>query len=74
MSNLFIDVGSTNIKYSEDDGNIHIIDFPYPTNRTEHIFEVPIDRITDSITAVINGSAAKRVYFSVQMHGYVLSE
>ncbi|MBQ9481215.1 MAG: hypothetical protein IJU84_03545 [Clostridia bacterium] len=74
MSNLFIDVGSTNIKYSEDDGNINIIDFPHPTNRTEHIFEVPIDRITDSITAVINGSAAKRVYFSVQMHGYVLSD
>ena len=66
---LFIDIGSTNIKWKKD-GIVQQTSFPAPVVNSNGRFEVDAEEIFGIIEPLIDG--AERVFLSVQMHGYVL--
>lgn len=75
---LCLDVGSTNIKYALfENGNrtdCGKCPFPAPTRSDNVFFEVSADAVFDSVKKIIDGyPSAKNVFFSVQMHGHILS-
>lgn len=74
MRNLYIDIGSTNIKYSSDGEDILSVPFPQPCLNDGTKYEVSVDSILDTVRGIITSQPAKNVYLSVQMHGYVLSD
>ncbi len=74
MKDLYIDVGSTYIKYAIDDGNIEKVAFPPPVRYSAYVYEVSVDKIIDEIVGILSRAGADRVLFSVQMHGYILSD
>ncbi|MDD6994632.1 MAG: FGGY family carbohydrate kinase [Candidatus Borkfalkiaceae bacterium] len=74
MKNLYIDVGSTYIKYALNDGETQQIAFPPPIRYNAYLYEVSIEAIMNIIEGIVRGSDVDRVFFSVQMHGYVLSD
>lgn len=71
MNSLYVDIGSTNIKWrmSEKEGS-----FPFPSPIKEEFpyYEVSISKIVDAVKDIILTTKPKKVFFSVQMHGYVL--
>lgn len=73
-SNLYIDIGSTNIKWQADGGGTESVSFPLPCRDQFPFYEVETVRILEIIQNLILQKKAKRVFFSVQMHGYVLAE
>lgn len=68
---LFFDIGSTNIKWSAG-GETRFAPFPQPVRSDPPYFEVNAEEIADVVTGVIDTLSPDRVFFSVQMHGYVL--
>ena len=66
---LFIDIGSTNIKWKRE-GIVHQTPFPAPVLSSEGRFEVNAEEIFEIVRRLIEDD--ERVFFSVQMHGYVL--
>lgn len=75
MTDLYIDVGSTNVKYATDDGNVRSKPFPNPSRNDEPYFEVPIEKILSVVKEIIaKEKDAENIWLSVQMHGYVLSD
>lgn len=74
MKNLYIDLGSTNIKYAVDGGEIFKTDFPAPIKKDEYKYEVAVADIMEIVQSIIREYAPDNVFFSVQMHGYILSD
>lgn len=76
MSDLLIDVGSTVIKWMEtgsENVKISFVPFPEKINLPEPFYEIPLRAITDELEEIIfNNNKSKRIFLSVQMHGYVL--
>lgn len=68
---LYIDVGSTNIKwtYGETAGKLP---FPAASDAAYPHYEVCADEIFSAVSNLIDRHRPRRVFFSVQMHGYVL--
>lgn len=77
MKNLYIDIGSTSIKYGYGDDMPEQrgkTDFPKPKRETENYFEVSAEEILDKVVLIIDAfPEAENVFFSVQMHGHILS-
>lgn len=74
MKRLFIDVGSTNIKYAYESGEVRRIPFP-PACADDGIrFEVDSEKIVRAVKEIVDSADCKEVFFSVQMHGYVLAD
>ena len=77
MKNLYIDVGSTTIKYMYGNGmraQRGSVPFPRPNRESGGFFEVSAGEILDKIIRIIDAfPEAENVLFSVQMHGYILS-
>lgn len=71
MRRLYIDVGSTNVKWLYD-GKEHRAPFPAPVVFKDNLFEVDGHEILSDVKSIIQAFSADEVYFSVQMHGYVL--
>jgi len=69
MKNLYIDIGSTNIKWKRN-GVVHKTPFPAPTVDRDGLYEVDAEAIFSIVQGLIEDG--DRVFFSVQMHGYVL--
>ena len=74
MRNLYIDIGSTNIKYSSDGEYVLSVPFPKPTLDDGTKYEVDIGSVLNAVKDIIRSDDAEKVYFSVQMHGYILSD
>jgi len=72
MDNLFIDIGSTNIKWQKGNEKVRSVPFPPPKINDGLLFEVPADKIIDILFKIIDGSGSKALFISTQMHGYVL--
>ena len=73
MRILLIDVGSTNIKYKlYKEDTVKSIPFPLPIINENSLYEVNPAKIIDIIKGIIEEEKPTDVYFSVQMHGYVL--
>ena len=73
MKDLYIDVGSTNIKWMESNSlTLHLVSFPQAEKDEYPYYEVSHDKIFEKIKNIIETSNADRAFFSVQMHGYVL--
>ena len=73
MKPLLIDVGSTNIKYKiYGIDTIYSVPFPFPILNKYPYYEVDPIKITKIITNIIDEVKPTDVYFSVQMHGYIL--
>ena len=73
MSALYIDIGSTDIKYRTD-GERDPRKVPFPMTRArEPFFEADAEQIFRTIARIIaRCPTAEKVLFSVQMHGYIL--
>lgn len=76
---LLIDIGSTNIKWTTFEGereeNVKNIFFPSKLNLNYPYFEVNVDEIVKNIFKIIeNEKNIKRIFISVQMHGYLISD
>lgn len=70
---LFIDVGSTNIKYATSGlKNFRTLRFPKPIINQGDVFEVNPEEIVTSIKSIIDKIHPDKVYLSTQMHGYLL--
>ncbi|MDR1094382.1 MAG: hypothetical protein LBL66_09580 [Clostridiales bacterium] len=70
---LLIDVGSTSIKWAIGGGPVS--SRPFPASRSKPpLYEVDPAEIVRAVTEIIDGARPRitSVYFSVQMHGYVL--
>lgn len=75
---LYIDVGSTWIKWREDsgerEGEVKKARFPDRIDMPSPFYEVRIDEIVRIIEEIIEGTESESVYISVQMHGYLLGD
>ncbi len=72
-ADLFLDIGSTNIKWRTGGENvIHRTAFPPPVMEEAPRFEVDPDAIARIVTRIMDEISPSRVFFAVQMHGYVL--
>ncbi len=69
---LYIDIGSTNIKWAVSDGRKGKMPFPLPFDCVYPHYEVDAEEIFSSVAKLIFSLSPSRVFFSVQMHGYVL--
>lgn len=70
---LYIDLGSTNIKYVTSRlVEFRSVRFPEPIINENGIFEVDPEKIMQLIEGIINFINPNEVYFSTQMHGYLL--
>ncbi len=67
---VFIDIGSTNVKWSYSNGKVNKIPFPAPVVCENGKFEVNPELIYEIVEKLIKG--VNRAFLSVQMHGYVL--
>lgn len=70
---LLIDVGSTNIKFACG-GEAGSVPFPAPKRCDGRFFEVDREELFGGIVQIIEQFRAERVFFSVQMHGYLLAQ
>lgn len=68
---LFIDIGSSNIKWNCLNGG-GSTPFPKPLKDDYPYFEVDCEEIVAIVKNIILNCKPSRVFFSVQMHGYVL--
>lgn len=73
MNALYIDVGSTDIKFRTD-GEKESRKVPFPMTRAqEPFFEADAEQIFQTIADIIARSpSAENILLSVQMHGYIL--
>ena len=72
MKAVFIDIGSTYIKYRFNRGTIEKIPFPMRRAR-QPFFEADAEEISAAVQGILNKFPfADAAFFSVQMHGYVL--
>lgn len=74
METIYIDIGSTDIKFcnSQDKKKIHTVPFPMSLTRFPY-FEADAEEIICAVRAIINQfPTAEKILFSVQMHGYIL--
>ncbi len=69
---LFIDLGSSYIKWRVGNGAVKRVAFPKEAKLSPPYFEVPADKIKDKVLAIVDSSSCRRIFMSVQMHGYVL--
>lgn len=69
---IFIDIGSTRIKWCKGGGDIFSLPFPSESVSKPPYFEVNPQKIWDIILGIVQDSKIKRIFMSVQMHGYVL--
>lgn len=78
MSDLYIDVGSTNVKYRsvDDYGDMKCGTerFPQPLINDGIFYEVRLSDINELIYRIVEKSTYSRIFISVQMHGYVLKK
>ena len=78
MKRLFVDLGSTNIKSMTCSdgkcGETKRIPFPLPVVNGNHRFEVDIGEILEQIREIIDHTDSEEIYFSTQMHGYLLAD
>ena len=73
MKTLLIDIGSTNIKYEiKESRSFSSTPFPMPIRSDSIYYEVDPLAIYNTIKNIIDSIEPDRVYFSCQMHGYVL--
>lgn len=73
MKNLLIDIGSSNIKYKlANDSFYRSIPFIAPTINESFFYEVNPIKIYEAIKEIIDDINPDNVFFSTQMHGYVL--
>lgn len=72
MTNTFIDIGSTSIKWCVDGAKPAEIPFPSNIALPPPYFEVPVKEILALLREIVNKYAKGRLFISVQMHGYVL--
>lgn len=73
MKDLYIDIGSTNIKWATNGKKkVYNENFPLPSREEEVFYEVSEKEIINTIKKIINIAMPNRVFFSVQMHGYLL--
>ena len=73
MKTLLIDIGSTNIKYKlYGIDTIYSIPFPMPIINEYPYYEVGPTEIISTIKRIIDETKPTDIYFSVQMHGYIL--
>lgn len=75
MENLYIDIGSTNIKFSTDsDKSQSALPFLQSDDSTAGHYTVDSTLLYKTIKSIIDKyiGSVKNVYLSVQMHGYVL--
>ena len=68
---LYIDIGSTNIKWSHGK-TAGKIPFPAAFDAAYPRYEVRADEIFSIVLNLIDTHRPQRAFFSVQMHGYVL--
>lgn len=72
-SDLFLDIGSTNIKWRRGGEDvIHQVAFPLPVVDKTPRFEVAPDAVVQVVSEIIDAVLPARVFFAVQMHGYLL--
>ncbi len=71
MTDLLLDVGSTNVKWAAG-GDQFTAPFPPPIRSDFPFFEVSAKEIFGLVARVMERTAPSRVFLSVQMHGYVL--
>ena len=73
MKNLFIDIGSTDIKYVCD-GERDCQKIPFPMSCAKYpYFESEPEKIVHAVHEILQKNpSVKQVFFSVQMHGYIL--
>ncbi len=69
---LLIDVGSTNIKF-QCNGEAGSVPFPAPKRCDGLFYEVDREKIFAEIIQIVERFRAERIFFSVQMHGYLLA-
>lgn len=67
---IYIDIGSTNIKWKRSGEEVKMTAFPAPVIEEYPYFEVDAKEIVRIVEMLIR--EADRAFFSVQMHGYVL--
>ena len=70
MKDLYVDIGSTNIKWQKNGEKICSVPFLLPIVSDKNKFEVRCEDIVNIIKSLIVG--VERLFLSVQMHGYVL--
>ncbi len=69
---LLIDVGSTNIKF-QCNGEAGSVLFPAPKRYDGLFYEVDREKLFAEVEQIVDRFCAERVFFSVQMHGYLLA-
>jgi len=74
MSDLYIDIGSTNIKYSTDKGRVMSVPFPAPLVNDGIRYEVKLSDIDEILLRIVGKSTYSRIFISTQMHGYILKK
>lgn len=78
MSDLYIDVGSTNVKYRSVDDLGGVTEgsetFPKPCINDGIFYEVKLSDIDDVLLRIVEKSTYSRIFISTQMHGYVLKK
>ncbi len=75
---LFLDVGSTNIKSmvcaGGACGSVSRVPFPPPAAEGAHLYEVDIGEIVARVLKIVDESDCDELYISTQMHGYLLAD
>lgn len=78
MSDLYVDVGSTNVKYRsvDDPGGVMAGSepFPKPCVNDGICYEVKLSDINEVLHRIVGKSTYSRIFISTQMHGYVLKK
>lgn len=78
MSDLYIDIGSTNVKYRSIDNSGRVTTgsepFPQPFIDDGIRYEVNLSDINDIVFRIVKKSTYSRIFISVQMHGYILKK
>lgn len=70
---LYLDLGSTSIKWQRGgERETHKTDFPAPFLDCPPRYETDCGQILSVVRNIITKASPARVFFSVQMHGYVL--
>lgn len=72
MNDLYIDIGSTNIKWRLGEGMCRSVSFPRPVVSDGVRFEVNPGESFSVIARAIADAAPGRIFIATQMHGYVL--
>ena len=78
MRDLYVDVGSTNVKYRSVDDSGRVTTgserFPEPFINDGIRYEVKLSEINGMLFGIVGKSTYSRIFVSVQMHGYILKK